>query len=130
MPFTTYDSPIGTLTLIGDADHLRRLHFANRAPRLADARSAPEQFETAMRQLDEYFAGNRHTFELSLDVTGTAFQRRVWEALQQIPYGTTTTYGANDSSPSCEALRDDALDAVGARAAGCLDLDGIAGAVS
>jgi methylated-DNA-[protein]-cysteine S-methyltransferase len=43
-------------------------------------------------QLDEYFAGTRTRFELPLDLAGTAFQRRAWLALAEIPYGTTRSY--------------------------------------
>lgn len=45
------------------------------------------------RQLEEYFAGRRQTFDLPLRPNGTEFQRRVWEQLLQIPYGQTATYG-------------------------------------
>jgi methylated-DNA-[protein]-cysteine S-methyltransferase len=45
------------------------------------------------RQLDEYFAGRRTTFDVPLSPAGTAFQRDVWNALLQIPYGETTSYG-------------------------------------
>jgi len=51
-------------------------------------------FEDVRAQLDEYFAGDRQTFDLPLDLEGTPFLQRVWRALQQIPYGATTTYGA------------------------------------
>lgn len=44
-------------------------------------------------QLREYLAGQRRRFELALDLRGTAFQRAVWEALRDIPYGETRTYG-------------------------------------
>lgn len=44
-------------------------------------------------QLDEYFAGTRHTFDLPLAAPGTEFQHAVWEALMEIPYAHTTTYG-------------------------------------
>lgn len=55
---------------------------------------APEAFEDAAGQLGEYFAGRRDRFELELATdVGTAFQRRVWEALDGIPYGTTVSYG-------------------------------------
>jgi methylated-DNA-[protein]-cysteine S-methyltransferase len=91
--FTTYESPIGTLTLIGDADALRRLHFPGHPASLDAGGRAPEQFGTATDQLDEYFAGHRQAFDLNLDPTGTPFRRRVWEAVRQIPYGSTTTYG-------------------------------------
>jgi len=46
-----------------------------------------------MRQLEEYFAGRRQTFELELEFRGTDFQRSVWAALRTIPYGETRTYG-------------------------------------
>lgn len=44
------------------------------------------------KQLQEYFAGERTTFDFSLDLQGTEFQQRVWQALLQIPYGLTTSY--------------------------------------
>jgi methylated-DNA-[protein]-cysteine S-methyltransferase len=47
----------------------------------------------AVRQLGEYFAGVRRAFDLPLDLRGTAFQLRVWNALLRIPYGETRTYG-------------------------------------
>lgn len=46
----------------------------------------------AFRELEEYFSGTRQTFDLPLAPQGTAFQRRVWEALRRIPYGETATY--------------------------------------
>ena len=48
----------------------------------------------AHRQLAEYFAGERHEFVLPLHPAGTDFQRRVWDVLATVPWGTTTTYGA------------------------------------
>ncbi len=48
--------------------------------------------ESAVSQLKEYFAGTRRTFDLPLNVGGTAFQRRVWEAVREIPFGETRTY--------------------------------------
>jgi methylated-DNA-[protein]-cysteine S-methyltransferase len=51
-------------------------------------------FDELRRQLDEYFAGTRHDFELVLNASGTVFQKRVWAALRDIPFGETATYGA------------------------------------
>ena len=48
----------------------------------------------AHRQLCEYFAGTRREFDLPLRPAGTEFQRRVWDVLATVPWGTTTTYGA------------------------------------
>jgi methylated-DNA-[protein]-cysteine S-methyltransferase len=47
----------------------------------------------AAAQLDEYFAKTRRVFELALDLRGTPFQVRAWNALAEVPYGTTVTYG-------------------------------------
>jgi methylated-DNA-[protein]-cysteine S-methyltransferase len=56
-------------------------------------RPADEPFADVRRQLSEYFDGERDEFDVPLAMTGTPFQRRVWQALQRIPYGETTTYG-------------------------------------
>ena len=52
-----------------------------------------DAFADAVEQLAEYFTGERTEFELSLDLVGTAFQRSVWSALREIPYGETCSYG-------------------------------------
>ena len=92
--WTTYESPLGPLTLIGSAGGLRRLSFPGRPPGLPACARDPRALAAATTQLDEYFAGERQTFDLPLEFAGTAFQQRVWRALRQIPYGSTTTYGA------------------------------------
>lgn len=46
----------------------------------------------AVRQLEEYFSGRRREFQLPLHLKGTEFQKRVWQALQEIPYGETRSY--------------------------------------
>ena len=50
-------------------------------------------FNAVIKQLDEYFDGKRQDFDLPLRPAGTEFQRQVWQALQQIPYGETWSYG-------------------------------------
>ena len=88
-------TPAGELVLLGDERALRGVYFADgRRPALDDLERADEPFADARAQLDEYFAGDRTAFDLDLDPAGTPFQRRVWDALRQIPYGTTRTYGA------------------------------------
>jgi O-6-methylguanine DNA methyltransferase len=47
----------------------------------------------SMFQVQEYVSGQRRSFDLTLDLQGTDFQKEVWQALQQIPYGETSTYG-------------------------------------
>ena len=95
MNFSIYESPIGPLTLIAGPDGLRGLHFPRRGPskREADQVQSNRVLAAATEQLDAYFAGELRNFELDLDLVGTMFQRRVWAALREIPYGSTTTYG-------------------------------------
>jgi methylated-DNA-[protein]-cysteine S-methyltransferase len=91
------NSPVGKLTLVATDDGLAAILWANdrpgrvRLPIVAEDNGHPVLLETA-RQLDEYFAGRRTTFELPLDLEGTAFQRKVWHALLTIPFGETRSY--------------------------------------
>jgi methylated-DNA-[protein]-cysteine S-methyltransferase len=108
--WTVLESPLGPLTLVGDDDGLRGLYFPGRSGRLneGDRDSAP--FAEAIAQLEEYFAGDRQRFELSLQLEGSPFQQRVWAALQTIPFGATRSYGAL----AHEIARPDRIRAVGA----------------
>ena len=92
---TTYDSPIGPLTLAATPAGLSGLHFETSShPPVSQAWSEDRQhFSSVMQQLDDYFANKRQEFDLQLDLVGTAFQRLVWNALRAIPYGTTISYG-------------------------------------
>lgn len=89
MPRTVVDTPIGPLGLIASDVGLRGVLFDARKLR-------PEGNSTVLamaeRQLAEYFAGERMTFDLLLDLHGTEFQRRCWLALATIPYGQTVSY--------------------------------------
>lgn len=94
--YTTVASPIGELLLVGDGRGLRGLYMVEgRKPMAigADWARATSQFDVVRAQLDEYFAARRTTFDVPLALEGTAFQLRVWAALQEIPYGETTSYG-------------------------------------
>jgi methylated-DNA-[protein]-cysteine S-methyltransferase len=97
---TLHPSPLGDLLLTGTlspADGLTLGSLTMPGQRGAPAVRAGERddgpFAEAHRQLDAYFAGRRTRFELPLAAAGTPFQRAVWQALEEIPYGTTTTYG-------------------------------------
>jgi methylated-DNA-[protein]-cysteine S-methyltransferase len=90
MPFAVVDSPIGPLGVSASETAVTRVRFHARGLR-ADG-SSPLLDETA-RQLGEYFAGERTTFDLPLELSGTAFQVRCWRALATIPYGQTVSYG-------------------------------------
>lgn len=89
-------SPVGRLLLVGDGASLIQLHFQSGPRPLAPQKEWVEQpasFEAAIGQLSEYFQGRRRTFDLPLAPRGTQFQRRVWLALTEIPYGETISYG-------------------------------------
>jgi methylated-DNA-[protein]-cysteine S-methyltransferase len=93
--YACVDSPIGRLLLAGRGGALGWIGFATgpRALRPRPAwREAPTAFAEARRQLAGYFAGRRRAFALSLAPAGTPFQRAVWRALGEIPYGTTLSY--------------------------------------
>ncbi|HEX8052180.1 MAG TPA: methylated-DNA--[protein]-cysteine S-methyltransferase [Thermoleophilaceae bacterium] len=92
--WTEYESPIGRLTLRGDGGVLTAIHFPGRIGRLGDATRDPGAFAEPVRQLDEYFAGERSEFRLDVVLDGTDFERAVWRELLKIPYGETRSYGA------------------------------------
>ena len=88
-----YESPIGTLYLGEENGHLSLLVFAADDPRLQGyAPQTTPLLEEAKKELAEYFAGRRRTFELPLQARGTEFQKRVWTELQKINYGKTCSY--------------------------------------
>lgn len=92
---TTLASPIGELLLVGDERSLRGLYMKEGSrPVHVDERwrSAAEPFDEAREQLEQYLAGERRAFDLRLAAVGTPWQRRVWSALGEIPYGETTSY--------------------------------------
>lgn len=91
----TVDSPVGPLTLAGRDGHLMHLRMEDQTyePSRDGWEVDDSAFPEVVEQLAEYFAGERTDFELSLDLVGTAFQRTVWTALREIPYGQTCSYG-------------------------------------
>ncbi|TFZ00172.1 methylated-DNA--[protein]-cysteine S-methyltransferase [Ramlibacter humi] len=93
-----YDSPLGRILLAATPRGLAGLWFEGQRYHPGhDWALQPDHpvLSLAMRQLDEYFAGRRTTFDLPLDLQGgTAFQQSVWRALLSIPCGERTTYGA------------------------------------
>ncbi|HZB51376.1 MAG TPA: methylated-DNA--[protein]-cysteine S-methyltransferase [Mycobacteriales bacterium] len=92
MFWTVVDSPIDPLLLVGDETGLRELQMAPHSPPPGATEDAGP-LAAAADQLAAYFAGEREAFRLPLAPVGTAFQRKVWAALREIPYGRTTTYG-------------------------------------
>src|SRR2546427_6186386 len=101
--FTPVSSPVGELVLAATVTGVQTcaLPISRHGPAPLerqdwvedDGRSpASALLAQARRQLEEYFAGARTTFDLPLSPAGTLFQRRVWDALRAIPYGTTLSY--------------------------------------
>ncbi len=93
--YTLAESPLGSLLFMGDGVSLTGLHFAghDHAPAIGEGWIEDRrQLAPAVRQLAEYFAGQRSSFDLRLDLRGTPFQLRVWEALLRIPWGETRSY--------------------------------------
>ena len=93
---TMVESPLGELTLVGNDGALAGVYFADQRNRPRPGRLgrlAPAAFAEPVRQLGEYFAGERTSFELDLDTHGDAFDRQVWALVAAIPYGQTRSYG-------------------------------------
>jgi methylated-DNA-[protein]-cysteine S-methyltransferase len=91
----TIDSPIGPLALAGRGQVLTNLRMVDQTYEPDRTNWVPDDraFPDAVEQLEAYFAGERTDFDLELSLTGSEFQRRVWQALLTIPYGETRSYG-------------------------------------
>ena len=106
--FTKFDSPVGPLFLAASKGGLVALEFDARLPGQQTIRPNPRdlraengafefvesdrELRPCIRELNEYFAGNRRQFDFPLDLRGTQFQLDCWLALLKIPYGETRTY--------------------------------------
>ena len=96
MYYCYLETPIGDLLLAGDEDALSLVGFPEGSMRRgpeSDWIYSEKPFAEASRQLGDYFAGERHSFDLALRPGGTEFQLSVLSELQKIPYGTTASYG-------------------------------------
>ena len=92
MDLIFYHSPVGRLALMGEGDVLIALSLPNQpVPFIAERETAV--LKDAKRQLDSYFKGTLRKFDVPLKLTGTPFRLKVWQALQNIPYGQTISYG-------------------------------------
>ncbi len=117
--YDTMSSPVGELLLTASPDGLTGVYLPGEglAPE-RDWERDPDRFGECRRQLEEYFAGQRDTFDLPLAAPGTAFQQQVWNELVDIDFGTTISYselaqrvgrpnsqravgGANGRNPIC-----------------------------
>lgn len=88
-----WDAPIGTLHIGADKAGICRISLGQGSVVEPGTDEVSEYLRQVTRELDEYFAGKRSTFEVPLSFHGTEFQKKVWQALQNIPYGETRSYG-------------------------------------
>jgi len=96
---TTHATPVGELTLVASDHGLRAVVWPTSSLKRAGVTGRPHRnpdhpiLKSTIRQLDEYFAGERTAFDIAVDLEGTRFQVAAWRSLAQIPFGSTTTYG-------------------------------------
>lgn len=100
---TTADSPVGKLCLVSDGEALVSLRFGEGGD------DEPDYIiKKTLCELAEYFEGRRQSFDIPLKVSGTEFQRAVWNALCAIPFGETRSYSdiaaAVGSKRACRAV--------------------------
>ena len=94
---TILASPIGPLTLTKRGRALTGLHMEMQRHPPSDTAAWERDdgaFDDVIDQLESYFAGSLQRFDLPIELHGTPFQRRVWAGLQDIPFGSTSSYGA------------------------------------
>lgn len=91
---TTYRSPVGTLTLVGEGDLLTGLWMEENLPTGLPPEGHAPVFARVKRWLDGYFLGQPPEIDFDLCPAGTAFQKKVWGILLTVPYGQTRTYGS------------------------------------
>ena len=89
---TYYKSPLGPIEIVGSKDSIIALDFVE------DMLPGDDELtfcvKECLKQVGEYFKGERREFFLNLQPAGTEFQKSVWRQLEKIPYGKTTSYGA------------------------------------
>ncbi len=88
------DSPIGPLYIRVSDTALRGLHFSPPDGECVEIGAEHPVISLVIKQLDEYFRGERRVFDVPLDFDGTDFQKRVWNELLKIPFGKTISYGS------------------------------------
>jgi methylated-DNA-[protein]-cysteine S-methyltransferase len=113
---TVLATSLGELTVVREEGAVTGLYFPRHWPRPDRTAFGPrsdEGFEEVARQLGEYLDGDRNEFDLPLKVSGSDFDRRVWELISGVPYGETTSYGKLAYSLGAETEPRDVGAAVG-----------------
>ncbi len=91
MNFCKMNSPLGELYIFEEDNKIVQISTSY-TPAMGCKEDMSELLSNTVGQLNEYFAGTRKTFSIPLDMRGTEFQKRVWNALLEIPYGETWSY--------------------------------------
>lgn len=86
------ESPLGWLEITTSQTSLLQIDFLKQKPKQKESKSLPDIMKKTKTQLKEFFSGKRKKFDLKLDMYGTDFQKKVWKALQKVPYGKTLSY--------------------------------------
>lgn len=84
-----YRSEVGVIEITSLEDAITRIDFVEKEGEVTET---PKVLQDAYDQLDEYFQGKRKDFNLKLNIDGTDFQKKVWRALSDIPYGKVVSY--------------------------------------
>lgn len=87
----TYESPIGDLAIVASDQAIIQISLVQSSDFTKDE-TAHQLCLNCQKQLEEYFAGERKSFDVPIAYEGTAFQKKVWNAIKDIPYGAVTTY--------------------------------------
>src|ERR1041385_6313819 len=104
--YSRMQSPAGQLLIGVSQQALVALEFDRGLPRSIGGppvtwEESPDRTSNVRRQLEEYFAGKRRSFDLPLDLRGTDFRKRCWQELLRIPYGETRSYGEIARAVGC-----------------------------
>ena len=85
-----YKTPIGTAKIVGDENGIQSVSVLDKD--IETSKEVPVFLQDCVTQLEEYFKGERASFNLTVNPKGTAFQKKVWKELLEIPYGKTRSY--------------------------------------
>ncbi len=104
LSFERFTTPLGPMMVIGSDEGIYLLEFTDRRALETELKQLGKKFRSSIlpgtndhikelkKQLNEYFEGKRRTFDVPLMIFGTDFQKKAWDALIKIPYGTTRSY--------------------------------------
>lgn len=90
MKTATFKTPLGMAKIWGDSGGVSKIQILEDV--FPNVEEVPEELRNDVDQLKKYFSGNLRKFDLKLNPSGTEFQKKVWKALCEIPFGTTCSY--------------------------------------